>query len=661
MQRFIITTLLVLASFAVRADEQLILTKVESASNLYSLFENRDLAIHYYNDSFIVASLAEGKTMTQESIVLDKAAFSDCKGYYIVYCEPSQRQVWLDEVASTGKVLYSDDNLLIMKPMGEKSPPPPAKNDGMVYIPQRQASLPQRAFDFPKITEIDPLALFLMGKINADSIIATVQHLEDYGTRAYNEPQAYEAETWLQTKFETMGLDVEIQDVVVTDPYYFYPYNTSSGNVIAVQTGTKYPDQYIVCGCHYDSWSWYPITQYVAPGADDNATGAATVVEMARILSQYESEYSIVYCCFAAEEFGLYGSEAYATRCSQQEMDIIGYFNIDMSGYLKPGTDIHISLIYPSTAAPLANYLLNVAEYYYPDIPITSYPNLAGGDSDHTSFNENGYMGIWTFEDWNNDSPYIHSADDVVGLSVNNPDQCRVFAQMNFASMATLAGINYTTSLPIPAFSAQETTIMEGESVQFTDLSINDPTEWHWYFEGGTPAESVEQYPEVLYATPGKYDVKLVVTNSSGNNELLRQMYITVKTLPPIADFVADATEIEEGETVTFTNLSQNNPKTFSWFFENGTPMQSTQENPVVLFSKAGTFSVQLKATNDGGTSTELKENYITVTPKTAIAEHDATDGIMIYPNPTSGELTICDMRYATCDMRYAIIRHRTS
>jgi PKD repeat protein len=116
--------------------------------------------------------------------------------------------------------------------------------------------------------------------------------------------------------------------------------------------------------------------------------------------------------------------------------------------------------------------------------------------------------------------------------------------------------------------------------------------------------------------------------------------------LPPIADFATldDITEIEEGETVSFENqtTTYDHQTTFSWYFEGGTPMQSSQENPVILFNKAGSYSVQLKAKNDGGESIEKKEKYITVTPKPeAINEHDAADGITIYPNPTDGKLTI--------------------
>ena len=192
-------------------------------------------------------------------------------------------------------------------------------------------------------------------------------------------------------------------------------------------------------------------------------------------------------------------------------------------------------------------------------------------------------------------------------------------------------------------FKASETKIKEGSSIQFTDLSIKHPTEWHWYFEGGTPAEVHDtQNPKITYNTPGHYSVKLIVTNELGIDSLVRQNYITVTTLPK-ANFatVDDITEIEEGETISFINLSENYPETYNWFFEGGTPTQSGQENPTILYKKAGVYSVRLKVSNEGGSHTELKRDYITVTAKTAINEHNTTNGITIFPNPTDGQLTM--------------------
>lgn len=206
----------------------------------------------------------------------------------------------------------------------------------------------------------------------------------------------------------------------------------SSPNVIAIQRGTLYPDSYVVCGSHYDSYAFYGS----CPGADDNATGVASVHETARIMTQHKFEYSIVYCTFSAEEVGLVGSEAYASRCQSQGMDILGYFNNDMNGYLYG--DIHIDCIYPNTVEPIGAYYRNIGEVYFPQMPIR-HVDFTQGDSDHTSFNNHGYMGIYPFEDLTHYSPYIHTSGDTIGTSVNSWEMSQRYCQMNMACLAEIA------------------------------------------------------------------------------------------------------------------------------------------------------------------------------------------------------------------------------
>ncbi|MDR0438577.1 MAG: M28 family peptidase [Bacteroidales bacterium] len=548
MQRSIITLLFILSSFGIQANDKLVLAKVKDVSHLYALFENPFLNIHYYNDSFIIASVEDDQKIDSETIVLDQKAFGDVEGYYIVYCPPSMRQSYLAKIQNIVDVLYADTDILIVKSNVQV---PLAKNDGLVYISQTKASLPKTTINFPVITEIDPFIQYMTETVNTDSIMSYIQHLEDYGTRVYYKPQAYEAQNWLSAKLEAMGLDVEIQDVTV--PWFPFGPTTSSGNVIAIQTGTVYPDEYIVCGAHYDSWTWDPD---VAPGADDNASGTAGIIELARTLSQFEFERSIIYCLFAAEEAGLHGSHAYASRSRQQGMNILGYFNMDMIGYLKSGTNINISLIYPSVATSLANYYTNIANVYFPNVPITHYSALPGGDSDHTSFNQNGYQGIFPFENinYNYDNPYIHTANDVIGLSVNNPEQCRVFTQLTFASIATLAGL-VNTDIAVIAFTADKTQIEEGDTVTFFNLSQNCTGSYEWYFQGGHPERSIEESPIVVYPVKGFYDVHLKVTNGAGTDSIIKYNYISVVQKTNITSYINPEILIYPNPTTGKLNL----------------------------------------------------------------------------------------------------------
>ncbi|WP_417355537.1 alkaline phosphatase PhoX [Flavobacterium sp.] len=111
----------------------------------------------------------------------------------------------------------------------------------------------------------------------------------------------------------------------------------------------------------------------------------------------------------------------------------------------------------------------------------------------------------------------------------------------------------------------------------------------------------------------------------------------------PVADFSANQVTVEEGETVTFTDLSTNNPTSWMWTFEGGEPATSTDANPVVTYAEAGTYNVTLVSTNVAGDSeAELKQEYIIVEEALGIdTPNQLKDIVSLYPNPTKGQVTL--------------------
>ena len=167
---------------------------------------------------------------------------------------------------------------------------------------------------------------------------------------------------------------------------------------------------------------------------------------------------------------------------------------------------------------------------------------------------------------------------------------------------------------PIADFTATPTTIYAGETVSFTDMSTNNPTSWNWSFSGGTPTSSTTQNPQVVYNSPGTYNVSLTVSNAFGTDTKTKIKYITVLDLSvPVADFTATPTTVYAGETVSFTDLSTNNPTSWNWSFSGGTPTSSTTQNPQVVYNSSGTYNVSLTVSNAFGTDTKTKTDYIHV------------------------------------------------
>ncbi len=414
--------LLTLGVFA----QSFVMINVDNQQQTENLFNDSNLKIHYYNDDFV---LATAKVVDKTMQVLDNQAFESTDAYYIVYCGKKNQENYIS-TTKNANVLFKNDNILIFDKAVE-----PYKNDGMIAVFNKEAKMAMAHRDFPVITEENALIREMMNQVSMDSLEATVQHLQDYQNRMWDSQNAFDASDWIAGRMAALGLEVEQQ------PFYASTW-TGSGqaapNVIGIQRGTLYPDVYVVCGSHFDSFSYEAMYGGgTCPGADDNATGVASVLESARIMTQYEFEYSIVYCAYGCEEMGLYGSEAYAARCQQEGMEILGYFNNDMNGYLW-GDTIHIDCIYPNSVAPIGDYYMNVGSVYFPELPIR-HVNFNEGDSDHTSFNNHGYMGIYPFEDYQHYSPNIHTTNDLIGPSVTSFEMSQQYCRMNIGCLAELA------------------------------------------------------------------------------------------------------------------------------------------------------------------------------------------------------------------------------
>ncbi|WP_340113598.1 PKD domain-containing protein [Maribellus mangrovi] len=212
-----------------------------------------------------------------------------------------------------------------------------------------------------------------------------------------------------------------------------------------------------------------------------------------------------------------------------------------------------------------------------------------------------------------------------------SPSQCEIFPYGEVRDYL-VAITSPLTNAPVANFTADNSIITEGESVSFTDASTNTPTTWSWTFEGGSPATSTAQNPTVTYSTAGTYNVTLTAGNADGSDTKIMTDYIRVNApvIAPVANFSANQSTITAGESVTFSDLSTNTPTSWSWTFEGGTPSTSTAKNPVVKFNTPGTFNVSLTATNSGGSDTKTATGFITVdripTPPVAAFVADVTN-----------------------------------
>lgn len=163
---------------------------------------------------------------------------------------------------------------------------------------------------------------------------------------------------------------------------------------------------------------------------------------------------------------------------------------------------------------------------------------------------------------------------------------------------------------PEACFVVSKAEVEINEKVLFTNCSV-DAYSYFWNFEDGTTSR--EENPEKIYTTEGTYKVTLIAYSKHEKKSSTATKIITVtkSTAPPVADFTATPTTGTAPLTVYFTNLSSDTSNTL-WGF--GDTYTSTDVNPSHTYNLPGQYTVSLTVSNEYGTDTEVKENYITVT-----------------------------------------------
>ena len=184
--------------------------------------------------------------------------------------------------------------------------------------------------------------------------------------------------------------------------------------------------------------------------------------------------------------------------------------------------------------------------------------------------------------------------------------------------------VEVTAEVLVANFSASSTSLCVGTSVDYTDMSSGEPTNWSWVFQGGTPATANVQNPTgISYSQSGSYDVTLTIDNPTADPvTITKTAYIQVSNLP-ITDF--ETVTGCPGLPVQFNDRTNPNGGTltnWSWNFgdpNSGASNISYEPNPIHTFNDPGTYSVSLETKVNGlCTDTKIKEIVINSLPATA-------------------------------------------
>ena len=263
------------------------------------------------------------------------------------------------------------------------------------------------------------------------NIRKVIQKLSSFETRHYMTETGIASSRWIASHWKSLAQarnDVKVQLV----KHRRFPQES----IVMTIKGSKYPDEIVVIGGHADSINGRSTGR--APGADDNASGIATITEVIRVamMMGYKPEKTVQFMGYAAEEVGLLGSADLAGNYKKASKKVIGVMQLDMTGHQGSSQDIVMMSDYTNKYqnAFLGELIDRYLGYSW------GYSKCGYGCSDHASWHKNGYAASIPFESSMRDiNKAIHTTSDTLDTLGGDASHSLKFAQLGLAFMLELA------------------------------------------------------------------------------------------------------------------------------------------------------------------------------------------------------------------------------
>lgn len=272
----------------------------------------------------------------------------------------------------------------------------------------------------------------LLPLLQASHIVTTITDLSSFQNRFYTTTQGVDAANWLAEKWQQLAGTQ--QDVAVeTFTHDKWPQRSV---ILTIKGQGQAANEIVVLGAHLDSISngARALDDSHAPGADDNASGIASLTEVIRVLlsNDHRPRRTLKFIAYAAEEVGLRGSGEIARHHYEQGANVVGVLQLDMTNYHKPSDD-KIYLITDYTNRKQNNFLTKLVKHYLPELQVST-SQCGYACSDHASWTRHGYAASFPFESAFKDSnPYIHTENDTLNHSDQEAKHALKFAQLALA------------------------------------------------------------------------------------------------------------------------------------------------------------------------------------------------------------------------------------
>ncbi|PHV12092.1 aminopeptidase [Chitinimonas sp. BJB300] len=290
-------------------------------------------------------------------------------------------------------------------------------------IPATQAIRPSYTID--NQAAVSPL----LAQMQDSNIASTIADLSAHPNRYYTSIHGVRASNWLLRRWQWLAAgrsDVTVEQFT----HRAFPQKS----VILTIQGTDNANEVVVLGGHLDTVT---DTSNIdedarAPGADDNASGIASLTEVARVLltTNYKPRRTIKFMAYAAEEAGLLGSKDIAQKFKADNINVVGVMQLDMVN--RKGSEKDIYIYTDNTDRQQNTFIANLITTYLPTLTI-GY-DQCGNCSDHVSWHNEGYWASMPSEAAARDiNPHIHSADDTYANTGNQALHALKFSRVGLA------------------------------------------------------------------------------------------------------------------------------------------------------------------------------------------------------------------------------------
>jgi Zn-dependent M28 family amino/carboxypeptidase len=388
---------------------------------------------------------------------------------------------------------------------------------------------------FGQITVNDPEIRKMITEVKSENMEATVKKLVSFGTRhTLSDTKSSTrgigaAQRWVKSEFDNYALASNGRLTSIIDYFTIkadgrrIKNDSQLGNVMATLKGTDATDnRVLIISGHLDSRATDVMDSSIdAPGANDDGSGVAAMMELARIMSKREFPFTIVFVAVVGEEQGLYGAKYLADKAKEQQWNVIAMINNDMIGNsLSSGTQLRDNrqvrvfseaIPYLETEAEakvrkannrendspsrqLARYIKTVTNQYVDQLDIKLvYRNdrfLRGGD--HTPFSQNGFTAI-RFCEMNENFDHQHqTVRKENGIQYGDLPEFMDFEYLKkvaCSNLATLSNLAWSPKAPINVgievkelsnFSTLVWDKPEGKSVYGYTILIRETSATHW-------------------------------------------------------------------------------------------------------------------------------------------------------------------------------------